>query len=528
MNRVASLLVAALGLLLVAWAIGNPAGAAPDEPAQLIRAMALATGDLGEEPQYRQPPASFKEEWFRTLTRSADVPARLVPDGQLPCFAFRPDVTADCTQTGTPFALSADERLQLDPRSGSPELIARLDAVEIDGATVLRPTSYQGAYPPIPLIIPGLVARTAPSAATADLMARLATVFCCLLILGIGWVLLLDGDDLLGPRVVGGLVALTPMVLFVASTVSASGIEIAAAFTWVCGLLSISRTHCGMSGRMVVTLGAIGAVLMSARQFGPLWLLISIVFMALFARRACLRLWSRQRRSVAVAGGLVAAGALFTVLWNLLVFPTPPPRQLPTSVRDRFGQGVRALGRLARELVGVFGWLDTTPPALIPLGWGVLACALVTISCLIGKRVDRLLLAALGAAVVTVALVGSWVAYGLQTGAQGRWILPVAVSIPTVAGEVVSRRWRSTGLNTPSGSVVTAAVLVAAGHLTCIWANSRRYAVGTHGPLFFAGVSRWHPPGGWLEVVIPAVLGGALIVAAGSAAASIDRRALDD
>ena len=155
-------------------------------------------------------------------------------------------------------------------------MIARLDGVEgPDGETELRTTSYQGTYPPALLGVAGLAGRLGWSPESGNLFGRAAASAICLALVAVGWSWLLDGSGLLGPRLAGGFLALTPMVLFLLSTVSASGVEIAASFAWVCGLIRLSRRL----GSALTTVGiaVAGAILMSARQIGPAWLIASVV-----------------------------------------------------------------------------------------------------------------------------------------------------------------------------------------------------------------------------------------------------------
>ena len=64
------------------------------------------------------------------------------------------------------------------------------------------------------------------------------------------------------------------------------------------------------------------------------------------------------------------------------------------------GQAIVDLGRLSRESVGVFGWLDTTPPIVVHLGWGAMLCVLLALGFLLGRRFERRLLGAIGLGVL--------------------------------------------------------------------------------------------------------------------------------
>jgi Predicted membrane protein (DUF2142) len=514
-------------LLVAAWALGNPAFAAPDEPAQYIRGLALARGQTGETPTYPQPAAIEIEAGFRRLTRAVDVPGDLVPPGQLPCYAFQPTVTADCGVAGTPFALSAEERLALDPAAGLDRMIARLDAVEGPDGVELATTTYQGVYPPAMLGAAGVAARLGWSETSGLLLARAASAALCLAFVAAGWVWLLSAPGLVGPRLVGGLLALTPMALFLAATVSGSGIEVAAAFAWVCGLVRAGRGP--MSAASVVALALAGVAVTTARQFGPAWLALSVAAIVVVggipvARRRV----AEQPRAAAVGGALLAAGFAFVVYWDLVVFPRAPERSEPGTLSGLAGQSVGDLGRLLRESIGVFGWLDVTPPAVVPLGWGALVVAVVAIACLLGHRFDRWLMAGTGAGVLAIALLVTAPGYLQDGAAQGRWLLPAAVALPLMAGEVVARRWPAGVYRSwpaPLASIVGAAAAVAGLHALSLWANARRYAVGSDGPLLFAGESRWVPPGGWWPVAALVAAGAVALVTGAVTLVAVDARA---
>src|SRR5438067_9114482 len=90
--------ILALGFILIVFvqAGANPPWAAPDEPAQQIKAAALARGQLGTQPRYERGAVTFDEAWFRRLTRTVALPATVVPPQQLPCFALRSAVRGSC------------------------------------------------------------------------------------------------------------------------------------------------------------------------------------------------------------------------------------------------------------------------------------------------------------------------------------------------------------------------------------------------------------------------------------------------
>ena len=109
--------------LSVAWILGNPAGAAPDEPSHYLNALAVASGELKGEPVIAPLPASGdakndarKQAWLERTTRAVDVPPGLSPEG-LDCNAFKSNLSAAC-QEGIQVSPGAHQGLH-QLRSGS-------------------------------------------------------------------------------------------------------------------------------------------------------------------------------------------------------------------------------------------------------------------------------------------------------------------------------------------------------------------------------------------------------------------------
>src|SRR5205823_15064539 len=157
------------------------------------------------------------------------------------------------------------------------------------------------------------------------------------------------------------------------------------------------------------------------------------------------------------------------------------------------------------ELVGVFGWLDTRLPSGVYLSWAGAAALVFATALVVGTWRSRVVLvgALLGLPVVTI-VYGILIAYPMGTRVQGRWVLPLAVVLPLLAGEVVSARasWRRW-----AGALTLLGGLVAAGsHVIAIVTNARRYA----GPT----LADWAPPLGWVPWFVVVVVGAVGIVTA--------------
>jgi hypothetical protein len=82
-------------------------------------------------------------------------------------------------------------------------------------------------------------------------------------------------------------------------------------------------------------------------------------------------------------------------------------------------------------------------------------------------------------------------------GVQVRHVMPVFLTIPMLAGDIVAGAPGARWLSTP---LVLAAFAAAASlvHLVAWHTVGRRYAVGPQGPMVFFNHYEWSPAGGWI------------------------------
>lgn len=243
------LVVVAYLLLGSAWLVGNPPGAAPDEGAHYLKALAAGRGELylGRRPPPPADPGSLEAtaRWHATTSRLVRIPEGLDP-APLFCFAFHPEISAGC------------QRAQPAPAPGPSE-----------GRTIVGP------YQPFTYVLPGLLMRAADDPPTATRWGRLGfwTMSAVLLALA---VLLLGSPGSGGYWLIGPVIALTPMVAFMVSTLSANGLEIAAGICFAAALLRLARG--GEEGAWVWAAAAgSGTLLALARVTGVLWLGLSVL-----------------------------------------------------------------------------------------------------------------------------------------------------------------------------------------------------------------------------------------------------------
>ena len=152
-RRIVALFVLPYVLLGLWWALANPAIAAPDEDAHLVKALGMARFDIGV-PNPAAPVSSHPVDVRNaSITRVVEIPGRLDPTGYA-CFIFKPEATAACQPT--------------TPRTPEGDVAA---------ATTL------GAYPPFLYPVAGWVASLGSDPASADRLGRLVVLAASALLL---------------------------------------------------------------------------------------------------------------------------------------------------------------------------------------------------------------------------------------------------------------------------------------------------------------------------------------------------------
>ena len=482
------LVVTAYLVLGSAWLVGNPPGSAPDEGAHYLKALAAGRGELHLDRRPPPPvdPASLdaRLRWHLVTSRLVDMPAGLDP-APLFCSAFRADVSAGCLGAERP------------PGAG-------------EGVTIVGP------YQPFTYVVPGLLMRLADDPESATRLGRLGFWLLSAALLSLA-VFLLWSPDAGGYPLVGLAVAVTPMVAFMVSTLSANGLEIAAGTCFAAALLRLGRGR--PEGRWVwVAAGVSGALLALSRVTGVLWVVLSaLCVLALAGARPALAALRRGGRRAVWATAAVASAVVASVSWELTVQPHPR-RSLEAAVRGVRGE-LEDLPAVLDQAIGVFGWLDTRMPTVAYRTWKLLLAGVLVAALLVAGRRHRLVLGALavGSVVATVAVATLNRPTGF--GVQARYVLPFLVVVPLAAAEVLLAnrrrvpprlaRWLPLAFLAPAAGV----------HLLGWYANARRYAVGVPGPWSFVGRAEWSPPLGWwpwlaLTVAAAAALALAAILAA--------------
>jgi hypothetical protein len=473
-----ALVISAYAALGLAWAITNAPFAAPDEAAHYLRAVGISDGRLvGTRASDPNPALTPKQRaWTDQATRAVAVPPGLSPGATTPCEAGHPAISAACS-----------------------------DHVAVNRTTAREVTSV-GTYEPLPYLLPAAVVRVADHAAGADRAARIATFAVWLALLAAAVWMLWD-ETAAGMSLAGLLVAVTPMVVFIGASLTGSSVEIMSSITFFAALLRLARDpHRAPLGAFAVA-AVSGAVLALSRSPGPGWVALdAIVWAPLAGTAAIVALWRRFRPQLLIAAAVIVAGVGANLYWEATYGPRvvtslmPPFESLKAGGRELFG----ALD----ELVGRFGYLDTPLGAFGVSVWALLSAGLLGAAASAARGRERW---ALGAA-VAISMLGPIYLFAAITrftgfGLQGRHVLALIVTLPLVAGEVLRRR----------GPAPLSFAVLASGagaiQLVAWWVNSRRYAVGERGTLWFLSHPHWSPPAGWIVwALVAATAAGTLAV----------------
>lgn len=471
-----------LSLLSGLWSLATPIAAAPDEPAHMVKAASVALGEFSGE--------------FGPDGTEVDVPQYIAWTHAQTCTANNDEVTADCAPA-----------------------------------------------------VPGAPDRIVGSATTAGLYNPLYYLL-------VGWPTLLDGDSsgVYAMRIVSAVVAsaflaltvmmvstwrhralpllalaavTTPMVVFLSGTVNPNSVEITAtlaAFTAVLGVI-ISPARSLLTQRAVIAAVA-GAVAANMRGLSPLWVAVAVLAPLLLASRATLVELAKTAQ-IRVTALVIVAAAAFASLWVLTsnslashVDPATSATEVPhfgASPVTGFFLMIAQLGNQLREMVGVFGWMDTGAPTETYIAWTLLIGGLLVFGLLFARGRRLLFIAVLGASfVVLPALAQAAFIGGGGFIWQGRYSLPLLVILLLGCSAVLAEQFESIP--------VRPRVMLRIGVWVAWWALStytfaatlKRYVVGADGAWPDVVLApHWSPPGGSVLLIAgTAVVAAAISVLA--------------
>jgi hypothetical protein len=450
-----------LGFWLVcsAWSITSASYGPPDEVSHMIRAAGVVRGEIFAT---KQPGA--------VSTQSVQlVPESLVRDA---CFPMRWYQDASCT-----------------PEPGGSEKLVLGDT----GA---------GSYNPVYYAVTGWPLRFWPDW-TGIALSRMMTgamVSALLAWAVVGAVRWFRSRAL----VAGILVAVTPMVMHLGGAINPDAVEIAVGVPLFVGLLALLHEQReGINKGTVAMVGASGAIMVTPRFTGVMWLLVILFVMLVPSSRA--RLKELVKSSTVRWWSLVVVLAtIAAVAWTLVARTVNLTSALGPTMG--FGKVLRLAiidymwPNIPDQMIGVMGWAETLMPRMVYVVWFCAAGVLLLGGFLIGRRVDRWRLLALFFGSFTPLL--AYELYSAGTNGffnQGRYFLTGAVGLPILAAYVMGRD-RLTDAQVSHMTRLFAVILLPI-QFVCLFITMDRYASGLQSLNPFNGP--WQPPYG---VVLPLVM----------------------
>lgn len=461
------------------WSLLSPSMSVPDEPAHVVKAASLWSGQLRGEA--REVDTGNPAIPIPMLMDLVVVPSSYAEvDGVAGCFAFKPLQPAACAPS-----VGGD-------RAPTEAMTSAGRYPPMFYAAVGWPAAIFGADIGVPLM--RLTSAVISAALLAAAFAALRRV--------------VRADV----AFVAVAVAAVPMLHFLAGSVNPNGVEIAAAIAFWCAAFALVRCRLDAvpPGRALGSIYVVsGIALVASRPLSPAFAVLVVVWSLLLAG------WPDVRRVVVdrtwwLLNVPIGAIAALSVVWVIV----------SDGLGGMFGgrvpenQGVFAylVGRVDDYLlqaVALFGWMDNGPLPAVVYPWLAACVAIIALGLLFARRGwDALVLLALcvtGVMLPAVLQFPSAEASGVAW--QGRYGLPVLVGIPILA-VVVLRTWIGGNEIAVRRLLFGTAVVVAFGLSVAGIDTLQRYAVGDQGEIAFAGIGVWAPVMGNGAAIVLTVLSG--------------------
>lgn len=372
------------------------------------------------------------------------------------------------------------------------------------GDVLIDVESRLARYNPTYYALVGLPTLVSPGKRTVYLM-RWVTVMLVAMLITLGVAVLLDTPAPSRWTLVGLAVATTPMTFFFAGSVNPSAVEIAAGIGLWLGLLGwFSHPAPELGARNALRVAIVGVALVTVRALGPMLLVLIALGAAGASPREAVRLAVRGK-PFRLAASIVALAGVVAVGWTIYAGTLDKPDEAFPQYEDagRFLFDVfKALTSYERQMIGVFGWVDTPAPEHVYVIWFALLGFLVLGAFVVGALRVRMVLLLLLLASATIPVVLQYsVAPELGLIWQGRYLLPLMVGLPLVAGAALSasKKWNYTFAGTFPFAVVLALVGVA--QVACFWWALHRNVIGYGGP-WIGFTPLWQPPLGWITLTL--------------------------
>ncbi|MHB1534525.1 MAG: DUF2142 domain-containing protein [Acidimicrobiales bacterium] len=475
-----ALSTAVLFALSLLWSLASPIPSGPDEPAQVVKAVAVAHGHLTGVDLPHAPgvvavrvPATYAE-----LSRPSQA-----------CVYRTPSTPGGCA-----------------PRlAGSSALV--------------RTTTYVGDYPPLYYAFVGLPSLVSAAPWTLHAMRAMSALLNAG-ILGLGFAAARTWARSWITAVTLAL-SITPEAIYQASVINPNGLEITAAIVaWSSGAILVLDHYDEPPLGLVAVFVTASIFLCASRVLSPFWFALIIAAFVIFRSAQCRQLLRWRRIQIGLGISLFAAviSGIYILAEKSFQFESFPLPKGTTTTQIL----TTIIGKTYSYMVGAvgeYGKPDTNVPLIAVLVWGAGVGTLAVSVLLVARRRDAALFAFFAAGYLFVIPFAIIFSHAQTNGItwQGRYGYPIYVGVPILAGCLVAQRAR-----VPARACYLAAGGVIIGYLIAFYWLLRRYMVGispAYINLLAPVAHRWRPP---LPVVIlvamtigATILYGALIITTG-------------
>jgi len=388
-----ALLITGLAALLGAWIMSTAPFAGPDEQSHYIRAIGVSEGViLGTKIAYNDPGL--------TPTQNA--------------FIGRDTRTYEVARGMSPYDVGCD--------SGTLGVSGCLEA------------SPNGNFPPLGYVLPALALRLSHNVSSALWLGRVGSAIQSFAFLALATALLWNATAW---SLVGLIAAISPMVLFVASVLNPSGVQITAALALGAAGVRIARDPRRVPPWVLVAFATSGVVTILAGPIGLAFALIDGCLLGLLLGLAGIRgLWQGNRRALAgIAAVLVLAALLSLIYTHIAGFQTTFGF---TPFGSSLDQGLDQLPTVLESAVGNFGAAALPIPlAACWVYWGLVLVLLAAALAIGGLRERLMLIAVTLVGLAFPVLYWAWIDRFSGFPVFAREVMPPLLLIPLAAGEVI-------------------------------------------------------------------------------------------
>lgn len=420
-----------LALLLTTWALAIGRYGGPDEPAHVVRAYAVAHGDLRGAPTGE----------FTSGYRIVSVPVGL-GSGDPACYRFDPTATDECAAASSDHGATTD--VAVDPK---------LDTVKVATAAGINSPLYYGLVGfPVRLLLP----------ADDVISYRIIAALWVAAVLALTAVRLRRH----GRRALVALAVAPPSAWFLFGVVNPNALEIAlVGLAWACVVPPARRAD---------WVGA-GLALGVAVALRPVAVVAAVVVVAVGCLLARANSIPVGRTNIAAVAAPSALGLGWIALWHRWadVVISDPRTATDRGTLDALFASLGGLPRTAAELVAALGWLEFWVPLGAAVGWAVIVTVIVARS----RPRGAALLVWAGGLIATPVLFEVVAANDVGLIWQGRYSLPIALGIGALV-IAASGEWNAPRLMVPTVAVI---------EVITFWWTVRRYDVGINGQLWPSG-----------------------------------------